>query len=156
MCCCFGWLFYQGLSGLDSLAFGVHQKSAYVAASRTLVSSQKKLCWSSSIHKQVLFFCYCVLVKIQFVSASWNFPEFFMVVEIVFRGEQKGSGWCSNNTRNSSNDRGGCDRLYWNPERFAYLENHLCRTFKWWMQAEVLQELVSFVIMHCLCKSKAD
>jgi len=30
-----GWLFYQGLSRLDSLAFSVHQGSAYVTARRT-------------------------------------------------------------------------------------------------------------------------
>jgi len=40
-----GWLFYQGLSRLDSLAFSVHQKSAYVTASRNQVCTEFDVVW---------------------------------------------------------------------------------------------------------------
>jgi len=38
--CCAGWLFYQSLSGLDSLTFSMHQKSTYVTASLTQVCTE--------------------------------------------------------------------------------------------------------------------
>jgi len=44
-CFCVGWLFYQSLSRLDSLALSVHQKSTYVTVSRTQVCAEFDVVW---------------------------------------------------------------------------------------------------------------